>query len=73
MEEQHVKRLVQATKNSLDEMSVEQLKEIESHIIKELGRRTIKVPEKEDDNLTYSLKRMDIKNSYFSRATGDDK
>ena len=48
MEEQHVNRLVQATKNSLDEMSVEQLKEIEKHIIKELGRRTIRVPEKDD-------------------------
>ena len=48
MEEQHVNRLVQATKNSLDEMSVEQLKEIEKHIIKELQRRTIRVPEKDD-------------------------
>ena len=48
MEEQHVNRLVQATKNSLDEMSVEQLKEIKKHIIKELERRTIRVPEKDD-------------------------
>ena len=53
MEEQHVNRLVQAPKNSLDEMSVEKLKEIEKHIVKELGRRTIRVPEKmeeEDEN-----------------------
>jgi|TARA_R100001460_G_scaffold34891_5_gene67548 hypothetical protein len=57
----------------LNELSIEKLKQLKENLIKEIDRRTIKVPEKEDDNLTYSLKRMDIKNSYFSRATGDDK
>tara|TARA_R100000654_G_scaffold9973_1_gene22446 strand:- start:108 stop:251 length:144 start_codon:yes stop_codon:yes gene_type:complete len=47
MEEQHLNTLVRATKNSLDEMSVEQLKEIEKEIKKELERRTIRVPEKD--------------------------
>ena len=52
----------------LNELSIEKLKQLKENLIKEIDRRTIKVPEKEDDNLTYSLKRMDIKNSYFSRA-----
>ena len=39
MEEEHINRLVQATKNSLEYMSKEQLKEIEKLIKKELEER----------------------------------
>ena len=39
MEEEHINRLVQATKNSLEYMSEEQLKEIEKLIKKELEER----------------------------------
>ena len=53
----------------LNELSIEKLKQLKENLIKEIDRRTIKVPEKEDDNLTYSLKRMDNKNAYFHKAT----
>ena len=47
MEEQHVNRLVQATKNSLEEMSIEQLKELEKQVKQEISRRTITIVDKE--------------------------
>ena len=54
---------------NLDELSIEKLKQLKENLVKEIDRRTIKVPEKDDENLAYSLRRMDAKNAYFDRAT----
>ena len=47
MEEQHIDRLVEATKNSLEEMSIEQLKTLEKQVKQEISRRTIAIVDKE--------------------------
>jgi len=47
MEEQHINRLVEATKNSLEEMSIEQLKTLEKQVKQEISRRTIAIVDKE--------------------------
>jgi len=54
---------------NLDELSIEKLKQLKENLSKEIDRRTIKVPEKDDENLAYSLRRMDNKNAYFHKAT----
>ena len=57
---------------NLDELSIEKLKQLKENLSKEIDRRTIKVPEKDDENLAYSLRRMDNKNAYFDRATSEE-
>ena len=57
---------------NLDELSIEKLKQLKENLSKEIDRRTIRVPEKDDENLTYALKRMDAKNAYFDRATSEE-
>ena len=57
---------------NLNELSIEKLKQLKENLLKEIDRRTIKVPEKDDENLAYSLRRMDAKNAYFDRATSEE-